>query len=148
MGHWCHVCGENKSNESFSGKGHRNHICKACKALPKQERDATVHAMEIHDFLAQKNISPKNIARLRVLAAATHAKTATLAQLVLEMALVKPHRRKRLKFLIENHRELLKRLVAADLIFFNVDDLEYNGLEWDDVALFLDDEPQGDQMPF
>lgn len=29
-GHYCKICGEYKSNESFSGKGHAKHICKKC----------------------------------------------------------------------------------------------------------------------
>ena len=29
-GHYCKICGEYKSNESFSGKGHARHICKEC----------------------------------------------------------------------------------------------------------------------
>ena len=33
-GHYCKVCGEYKSNESFSGRGHAAHICKKCAALP------------------------------------------------------------------------------------------------------------------
>jgi len=36
-GHWCHVCGETKANEKFSGKGHAKHICKACAKLPKKK---------------------------------------------------------------------------------------------------------------
>ena len=29
-GHYCKICGEYKSKESFSGKGHAQHICKEC----------------------------------------------------------------------------------------------------------------------
>lgn len=29
-GHYCKICGEYKSNESFSGKGHAQYICKEC----------------------------------------------------------------------------------------------------------------------
>lgn len=29
-GHYCKICGEHKSNESFPGKGHAQHICKEC----------------------------------------------------------------------------------------------------------------------
>lgn len=36
--HCCKVCGEYKSNESFSGKGHAAHICKKCAALPAAQR--------------------------------------------------------------------------------------------------------------
>lgn len=31
-GHYCWGCDSYKSNESFSGKGHNNHLCKKCKA--------------------------------------------------------------------------------------------------------------------
>lgn len=37
-GHYCKVCGEYKSNESFSGKGHSAHICKKCAMLSPVER--------------------------------------------------------------------------------------------------------------
>lgn len=37
-GHYCKVCGEYKSNEKFSGKGHAEHICKTCAALPPEVR--------------------------------------------------------------------------------------------------------------
>ncbi len=39
-GHYCKVCGEYKSNESFSGSGHGSHICKKCAALSPAERSA------------------------------------------------------------------------------------------------------------
>ncbi|MDR1357359.1 MAG: hypothetical protein LBJ58_06795 [Tannerellaceae bacterium] len=39
QGHYCHVCGEHKANEKFSGKGHAAHICKACSALPLERRN-------------------------------------------------------------------------------------------------------------
>ena len=38
QGHYCKVCGERKSNESFSGKGHAAHICKACSRLSPQQQ--------------------------------------------------------------------------------------------------------------
>ncbi len=37
-GHYCKVCGQYKSNESFSGKGHNVHFCKKCEALSPAER--------------------------------------------------------------------------------------------------------------
>lgn len=30
MGHYCRICGRTRANEKFSGKGHKNHICKDC----------------------------------------------------------------------------------------------------------------------
>ncbi len=37
-GHYCKVCGEYKSNEKFSGKGHATHICKSCSSLSPEKR--------------------------------------------------------------------------------------------------------------
>lgn len=37
-GHYCKICGEYKSNEKFSGKGHAAHICKACSKLSAAEK--------------------------------------------------------------------------------------------------------------
>ena len=43
-GHYCKICGEYKTNEKFSGKGHAAHICKICAALPpeKQAEEMTI----------------------------------------------------------------------------------------------------------
>lgn len=38
QGHYCKICGERKSNESFSGKGHAARICKACSRLSPQQQ--------------------------------------------------------------------------------------------------------------
>ena len=35
-GHYCKICSEYKSNESFSGKGHAQHICKECMGEMKK----------------------------------------------------------------------------------------------------------------
>ena len=37
-GYFCKVCGSYKPNEQFSGKGHKQHICKKCILLPIEER--------------------------------------------------------------------------------------------------------------
>ena len=36
-GHYCRICGRSRPNEKFSGKGHRNHVCKECARKPKIE---------------------------------------------------------------------------------------------------------------
>ena len=38
QGFYCKICGEYKSNEKFSGKGHAAHICKACSQLSAAEQ--------------------------------------------------------------------------------------------------------------
>lgn len=35
-GHYCKICGEYKSNESFPGKGHAQYICKECMGEMKK----------------------------------------------------------------------------------------------------------------
>lgn len=32
-GHYCWVCERVRSNESFSGRGHRDHVCNECKTV-------------------------------------------------------------------------------------------------------------------
>lgn len=39
QGHYCRICGNYKPNEAFSGKGHADHICKECKALPQERKN-------------------------------------------------------------------------------------------------------------
>ena len=41
-GHFCYVCGEHKANEKFSGRGHANHMCKQCHALPVAKRNEMI----------------------------------------------------------------------------------------------------------
>jgi len=65
MGHWCRICGETKANEKFSGKGHKNHICKQCALKPKEKIDEVDQTDEIFGFLKQSHISSKNIGRLK-----------------------------------------------------------------------------------
>jgi len=47
-GHFCKVCGMRKSNESFSGRGHATHICKACSRLSpaRQAEEMTLRRLE------------------------------------------------------------------------------------------------------
>ena len=46
-GHYCKICSEYKSNESFSGKGHANHICKACSKLVVAKRKEKKQLSEV-----------------------------------------------------------------------------------------------------
>jgi len=47
-GYFCKVCGMRKSNESFSGKGHATHTCKACSRLSpvQQAEEMTLRRLE------------------------------------------------------------------------------------------------------
>lgn len=116
MGHYCRVCGRVRSNESFSGKGHRTHICGKCKRMPKAQRDGILQTEEIADFMWQSNISARNIARLQQLAQSPIAAVRQLAGVVIEVAQVHPRKRKRIGFLAKNHPALLARLAELHLV--------------------------------
>jgi hypothetical protein len=116
-GHYCRICGSIKPNEAFSGKGHRNHICKVCSRLPKSEIDSIDQKEEIFNFMNQSHISKKNISRLNSLLESPDEEVAKLAAIVLDVAKVKPYKKKRLKFLAREHRDLLAKLDETGLIF-------------------------------
>jgi hypothetical protein len=115
MGHWCHICGRTRANEKFSGRGHRDHVCKDCQRTPRAKRDRLEHIDELWDFLNQSNISAKNIERLKVLVSGSGSDTEvqTLALLVLDIALVHPHKRQRWRHLATRQRDLLHRAVSV-----------------------------------
>ncbi len=113
MGHYCHICDRIRANEKFSGRGHRDHICNDCQRLPREERDRVTCLDELYGFLEQSHISQKNIDRLGILTRHADPEVCKLANLVLDIARVKPYMRRRLKFLAKNDRNLLLRLQEA-----------------------------------
>lgn len=117
MGDWCRICGENKPNERFSGKGYKIHICKQCASKPKDEFDEIDQKEEIFGYLKQSHISTKNIRRLRNLSASTNADIEKLARIVLEVAKVNPYKKRRLKVLARERRDLLEQLKETGLIY-------------------------------
>jgi len=117
MGHYCRICGRERPNEQFSGKGHKTHVCKRCQAMPKSRRRAIEDKDDIFGFLKQAHISEKNVARLKQMAKSDNPQVASLAVIVLEVARVKPHKTRRLKFLAQKHAELLDKLEETGLIF-------------------------------
>lgn len=60
QGHYCKVSGEIKSNESFSGKGHKNHICKKCAQLPNDVRQQMMRENAM-PFLSFDDIDDKQM---------------------------------------------------------------------------------------
>ena len=116
-GHYCRICGRSRPNEKFTGKGHRNHICKDCDRKPKKEINEIDQTDEIFNFLEQSHISKKNMERLAVLAESENDTISELAGIVLEVAKVKPYKKRRLKVLARERRGLLKKLDETGLIF-------------------------------
>jgi len=115
-GHYCRICGRIRPNEKFSGKGHRNHICKECARKPKTQIDEIEQKEKIFRYLQQSHISKKNVTRLSMLAGSENQKIAELAGIVLEVARVKPHKKRRLKVLSRERRDLLDKLDETGLI--------------------------------
>src|SRR6267143_5161291 len=116
MGHYCRICGRERPNEQFSGKGHRIHVCKRCKARPKSERQAIEDKDDIFAFLEQSHIYEKNVVHLERMAKSDNPQVASLAAIVLDVARVKPYKTRRLKFLAQKHPELLGKLRNTGLI--------------------------------
>ncbi|MCD4698920.1 MAG: hypothetical protein K8S16_22040 [Bacteroidales bacterium] len=116
MGHYCRICGSTKPNEKFSGKGHRNHICKQCAKRPKKEVEEIDQLEEIYSFLNQSRISTKNIRRLQKLSVSENGEIVKLANIVREVALVAPYKKRRLKTLAREKRDLLEQLEETGLI--------------------------------
>ena len=87
----------------------------------------------------QSNISKKNLKRLNELSLSENKEIAKLASLVHEVGRVKPHKRRRLKFLAGKHKELLKQLAETNLIYaFNyLPDFDA-GAEIDEVDYYED----------
>lgn len=95
-----------RAKEQFSGTGHKTHVCKRCQRLPKSERRAIEDRDDIFGFMQQSHISKKNVARLEQLAKSETPQVASLAAIVLEVARVTPYKRRRLKIIARNHRDL------------------------------------------
>jgi hypothetical protein len=84
--------------------------------LPKEEREEIQQRDEIFDYLRQSHISDKNVSRLRRLAASPNEQVAELAGVVLEVAEIRPYKKRRLKELARKNRDLLRKLDETGLI--------------------------------
>ena len=75
--------------------------------MPKPNRDAIEQEEEIFHYLQQSHISAKNVARLRELTASSNPRIAELAAIVIEIAQIKPFKKRRLQVLAREMRDLL-----------------------------------------
>jgi hypothetical protein len=99
-------------------------VCKRCQATPKTERRAIEDQDDLFRFLKQSHISEKNVIRLGQMAKSDNPQVASLAEIVLEVARLRPYKTRRLKFLAQKHPELLRKLEATGLIFAHAWDWE------------------------
>jgi len=92
------------------------HVCKQCARLPKEEREEIERTEEIFNYLRQSHISDKNVSRLRKLAVSPNERVAELAGVVLQVAEIKPYKKRRLKELARKNWDLLHKLDETGLI--------------------------------
>jgi len=71
---------------------------------------------EILGFLTQSHISAKNLERLKILAESSDEEIACLAGVVLEVGEIRPYKRRRLKILAKEHKDLFARLDELELL--------------------------------
>ena len=107
-------------------------ICSKCRQRPKEERQRILATEEVHGFLMQSNISSKNIKRLEELAAIEDAEFQDLRSLVLEIATVRPRKRRRWKLLRQNHSELCERIVDSGLFDYLLEEHNFERMPCDD----------------
>ncbi len=118
VGYYCWVCDSTRPNEAFSGKGRKQHICKRCAKKPLEEREQIKSLRNIHGFLAQRNISKKNITYMKKQCKFPDEEVQRDAKLVLEIARVTPQKRNRIKFLAKHHPALLAELEEGGLLLY------------------------------
>ena len=111
-GHFCRICGRTRANEKFSGRGHRDHVCKDCQRMPREQRDRIERLDELWNFLDQSHISEKNVGRLKTLIAHPDAEVQKLAALIMDVARVHPYKRRRWRHVATRHKDLFHRALA------------------------------------
>ena len=84
--------------------------------MPKKERESIEQKDEIFNFLRQSHISDKNVSCLKQLYESPDKEVSKLAGIVLEVAKVKPYKKRRLKVLTRERRDLLDKLDKSGLI--------------------------------
>ncbi|MEW6349023.1 MAG: hypothetical protein AB1646_08155 [Thermodesulfobacteriota bacterium] len=84
--------------------------------MPREERESVEQEDEIFGFLRQSHISEKNMERLQTIASSDDPRIVELAGIVLKVAQVKPHKKRRLQVLARERRDLLEKLEETGLI--------------------------------
>lgn len=113
MGYWCRICGRERSNESFSGKGRRLHLCKQCQSLPRAQRECLQVEDELYHYLEQSNLTSLNIKRLRALVGHEDPKLGCMAKLLLDIAQAHPRKRHRWQNMVRTNPALFRRSVGV-----------------------------------
>lgn len=115
MAHFCWMCERSRPNEAFSGRGHRDHVCRECEGLPTGEKGRCRALIHMQGMLEQSRISPKNVRHLRSLLSSPAADVVEWAAVLIEIARVHPGRRRRLGRL-KSHPELWARMHRLGIV--------------------------------
>jgi hypothetical protein len=84
--------------------------------MPKEQREGIECRDEIFNYMCQSHISDRNVSRLRKLAVSPNEEVAELARIVLKVAGIAPHKKRRLKELARRDRDLLHKLDETGLV--------------------------------
>jgi hypothetical protein len=123
------MCGQSRANEAFSGRGHRDHVCRKCQKLPVAEKERRRALIHMEGILVQSHISEKNIRYLRSLASSPAADVVERAAALLEIARVHPGRRHRLQSL-KRHPDVWAKLHRLGIVEDFYDELAEKPGEW------------------
>ena len=117
-------------------------ICGRCEARPKAENikwKAISEAREtLFGFLLQRNISERNVSTAKLLFEIDDLDLREFVELVLDIARLKPHKRRRWKWLHEHCPEILDRVRANPNFDWLVDLASVDGAWPDDLDQFDD----------
>lgn len=116
MGKHCIICGHERPNESFSGRGQGSRICKKCRTLPKADRQRLLDETFLVQALEQKNISEKNVSNFNVMRLRYSDSLGDKAAVMVELGSVHPRKKKRYGFLYHHKRDLYDRMVQLNMI--------------------------------
>jgi ribonuclease HI len=148
MGHYCRICDRERPKEAFSGRGHRNHVCKKCQRLPHAQRALIQQLDELFSFLVQSHISPRNVLRLQELARSEATEVRDWSTALLEVARHYPYRSRRYVRMVRERPELLGRLrrLLGDA-WWNELMAELGSSVWDEMSKDGDLEGQVNAKP-
>jgi len=132
IGHYCWACQSYRPNEKFTGKGHKNHICKKCSSKPIEYQNKIRFTEELRGYWSQKIMSKKNVTRLQELALSSIEEVATLASVMLKIAIKHPNRKKRINQAVRNNKELIPELEKVGLIedWIYIDGIDSDEIPW------------------
>jgi len=131
-GHYCWVCQSYRPNEKFTGKGHKNHICKKCSSKPIEYLNKIRFKEEMIGYWSQKSMSKKNVARLQELVNSSIGEISTLANIMLKVVIKYPNRKKRISQVVRNNKELVPELEKVGLIqdWIYIDGIDADEMPW------------------